>query len=379
MASPITDEIRIVSVNGMLGYGYELESLKAGIAAQPHLIGCDAGSTDPGLTISAAELAGCAATRFPRSEAGAGRRCPQQHSVRHRIGGLCRRAANVELTLEILRAHLQGRGPPFQARRNPLGRRQAWGGACPRRRRNRADAGRAGADARFDRRKQSYRGPDWNGAYIAAFEQGAQVVIAGVHATPQFTQRCRSRAGSTRPCAAHVEKIMECGAQCAIPLAPNDCLLGTIRRDHFLVRPLAKHRICTPESVAAHTMYEQSNPFRLRAGGCCRHPWRRFRAGGPAKRARVRFELRPLAGFEDQARRRAPHRRAGVHDCGARDRQVIENLEVIERAVGDAGQPATSTTRRSGQATSSISATTEKMECSASSNRPASRPPRSAS
>ena len=32
MTGPTTEEIRIVSVNGMLGYGYELESLKAGIA-----------------------------------------------------------------------------------------------------------------------------------------------------------------------------------------------------------------------------------------------------------------------------------------------------------------------------------------------------------
>jgi len=48
MADQRTDEIRIVSVNGMLGYGYEIESLQAGIAIKPHLMGCDAGSTDPG-------------------------------------------------------------------------------------------------------------------------------------------------------------------------------------------------------------------------------------------------------------------------------------------------------------------------------------------
>ena len=48
MPNRMTDELRIVSVNGMLGYGYEIESLRAGIAAQPHLMGCDADSTDPG-------------------------------------------------------------------------------------------------------------------------------------------------------------------------------------------------------------------------------------------------------------------------------------------------------------------------------------------
>src|SRR4029453_8039025 len=58
-------------------------------------------------------------------------------------------------------------------------------------------------------------------------------------------------------------KIMECGAQCALPLAPNDSLLGVIRKDHFLIRPLAKSRTVTPESVAAHTMYEQGDPLVL--------------------------------------------------------------------------------------------------------------------
>jgi len=48
MADQMIDEIRIISVNGMLGYGYEIDSLKAGIAVKPHLMGCDAGSTDPG-------------------------------------------------------------------------------------------------------------------------------------------------------------------------------------------------------------------------------------------------------------------------------------------------------------------------------------------
>lgn len=41
-------ELRIVAINGCLGYGYEVESLEAGIAQRPHFIGGDAGSTDPG-------------------------------------------------------------------------------------------------------------------------------------------------------------------------------------------------------------------------------------------------------------------------------------------------------------------------------------------
>ena len=42
------EELRLVAINGMLGYGYEPASLENGIAAGPHLFGVDAGSTDAG-------------------------------------------------------------------------------------------------------------------------------------------------------------------------------------------------------------------------------------------------------------------------------------------------------------------------------------------
>ena len=44
----IKSEIKILSVNGMLGYGYQISSFNNGIKQKPDLIGCDAGSTDPG-------------------------------------------------------------------------------------------------------------------------------------------------------------------------------------------------------------------------------------------------------------------------------------------------------------------------------------------
>jgi hypothetical protein len=109
-------------------------------------------------------------------------------------------------------------------------------------------------------------------------------------------------------------KIMECGAQCAIPLAPNDSLLGTIRSDHFLVRPLAKHRICTPDSVAAHTMYEQGNPHILyEPEGDVDMTGGRFRAGGRADGARLGLALHPDAAAAHQARGRAPRGLPRLH------------------------------------------------------------------
>ncbi|MBC5809758.1 MAG: hypothetical protein GIW95_02740 [Candidatus Eremiobacteraeota bacterium] len=43
-----TKEYRLLSTSGLLGYGFPEASLQAGVAAKPHMIGVDGGSTDPG-------------------------------------------------------------------------------------------------------------------------------------------------------------------------------------------------------------------------------------------------------------------------------------------------------------------------------------------
>jgi len=41
-------EIRVMAGNGCLGSGFKLESLRRGVELKPHVIACDAGSTDSG-------------------------------------------------------------------------------------------------------------------------------------------------------------------------------------------------------------------------------------------------------------------------------------------------------------------------------------------
>ena len=43
-----TKEIRLVSTAGIIGYGFPEDSLKRAMERKPHVIGCDAGSTDRG-------------------------------------------------------------------------------------------------------------------------------------------------------------------------------------------------------------------------------------------------------------------------------------------------------------------------------------------
>ncbi|KAF7559025.1 hypothetical protein G7046_g5133 [Stylonectria norvegica] len=64
----------------------------------------------------------------------------------------------------------------------------------------------------------------------------------------------------------HVGKILECAGLCAIPKGGG--AISTIYIDgSFDVSPMAPTAICTPLSIAAHTLYEKSRPDKLYGPG----------------------------------------------------------------------------------------------------------------
>lgn len=95
---------------------------------------------------------------------------------------------------------------------------------------------------------------------IDALKGGADVIVAG--------RCCDTAIFAAYPIwkcydpglAIHCAKIAECGALCAVPVGANDSLFCEISPAHFVVEPVNPERICTPESVAAHSLYEQPNP-----------------------------------------------------------------------------------------------------------------------
>ncbi|HEY5874063.1 MAG TPA: acyclic terpene utilization AtuA family protein, partial [Ilumatobacteraceae bacterium] len=60
----------------------------------------------------------------------------------------------------------------------------------------------------------------------------------------------------------HAAKTVECGAACAIPPTAGG-LLARIRSDHFTVETLDPGSRLTPRSVAAHTLYENADPYQI--------------------------------------------------------------------------------------------------------------------
>ena len=64
----------------------------------------------------------------------------------------------------------------------------------------------------------------------------------------------------------HMGKIMECGGLCAAPKS-HSAEATMYQNGTFDIRPLQPGTICTPTSVAAHTMYEKTRPDILHGPG----------------------------------------------------------------------------------------------------------------
>ncbi|WQF90036.1 Putative acyclic terpene utilization [Colletotrichum destructivum] len=86
----------------------------------------------------------------------------------------------------------------------------------------------------------------------------------------------------------HMGKIMECGGQCSTPKSHG--AVATVYADGtFDVRPMAPGSRCTPVSVAAHSLYENTRPDILRGpGGALHLDQARYEQLGDGRTVRVR-------------------------------------------------------------------------------------------
>lgn len=101
--------------------------------------------------------------------------------------------------------------------------------------------------------------------FVEAIKMDVDIIIAGRAYDPAPLAAFCINKGFDPALSWHMGKILECGGLCAQPSC--QVMLGTIRRDHFIVEPLSDQSVCTEISVAAHTMYEKSHPFLLPGPG----------------------------------------------------------------------------------------------------------------
>lgn len=255
--------VRVLVPAGVLGWGVRAEEVDAGLARAPHALAVDAGSTDSGPAYLATGR-----TKYGRGSIK--RDLSILMAARRRAGiplliGSCGTSGcdmAVDQTLEIVLevAREQGDAPKIaliysEQDAGELKARNAAGKIMPL-----APAALL-RDASLDACTHivALLGPE---PYIAALEAGADIVLGGRTTDTAVLAAVPLMRGAGVAAAWHAAKIAECGGLCTLnPTSPG--VMMSVGSDHFTIEPLSPQNRCTVETVSAHMLYENSDPFRL--------------------------------------------------------------------------------------------------------------------
>jgi len=262
------EEYRILSTTAILGYGFPMASFEEGMKRNPHLIAVDAGSTDPGPYYLGAGVSFTDREAVKRDleimiKAGVERGIPVSIGTAGGSGGKPHLDWNREIIEEIAResdlhfklAIIHSELPKKMIRSELAAGKVTPLGPAP-----------ALTEEIIDEttRIVAQMGVE---PFIAAYKGGAQVILAGRTYDPAVFSALAVAEGCDMGLATHLGKILECAAICAIPGSGSDCIFGYIGTDYFRIEPLNPIRKCTTVSVAAHTLYEKSDPCILPGPG----------------------------------------------------------------------------------------------------------------
>lgn len=258
---------RVLVPAGALGSGVRADEIAAGLALAPHAIAVDAGSTDSGPAYLATGK-----TKYSRASLKTDlailMRARAEAGIPLLIGSCgtsgCDDAldATLDIVLEIARE--QGTSPRIAllyAQIDPavLKAKAAAGQVTPL-----SPAGPI-TDELIDGCDNivGLLGPE---PYIAAVQAGAEIVLGGRTTDTAVLAAVPLMRGAGAGPAWHAAKIAECGGLCTTtPTSPG--VMISVGADDFSVVPLATASQCTPYTVSAHMLYENSDPFRLTEPG----------------------------------------------------------------------------------------------------------------
>lgn len=102
--------------------------------------------------------------------------------------------------------------------------------------------------------------------YIAALQAGADIVLGGRTTDTAVLAAVPLMRGAGIAQAWHAAKIAECGGLCTVNPSLGGVLMR-VGRDAFEIEPLDIDNQCSPETVSAHLLYENSDPFTLTEPG----------------------------------------------------------------------------------------------------------------
>ena len=255
----------IVSATGMLGSGYRAESLDKAIALGARMIGCDAGSTDPGPGPLAT-----GACMFSKAAVKRDTEIMMTRAVRAGIplvigsagtsGSDLGLAWMIEIVREIAREqnlHFKLAVIHSELSRDTVRRhlREGRARALP------PSAPLADADIDAASHIVAMMGVE---PIQEALKSGAQIIVAGRSSDTSIFAALPLLEGYAPEVVWHMAKILECGAAAVAVRTAPDSMMAVLHDDSFDVFPLREDYRCTPQSVASHTLYENADPFELK-------------------------------------------------------------------------------------------------------------------
>jgi len=261
-------EFRVLSPTAILGYGFPAASFEAGMAMKPHVIAVDAGSTDPGpYYLGSGEsftnrgavkrdlefmMAAACKDNIPLIIGSAGGAGADTHldwnvDIVHEIA----KEKGLSFNMAVISAQID---KEVVKKNFAAGKLKDYYPAPKPTLKDIEDSVNIVAQMGHE-------------PIVEALKAGAQVIVTGRAYDPTVFAALAILDGFDAGLALHMGKILECAAIAATPGSGSDCMFGTLREDHFELAPLSSARKCTTTSVAAHTLYEKSDPTRLPGPG----------------------------------------------------------------------------------------------------------------
>jgi hypothetical protein len=255
------EEMRYVAATGALGGGVDRDSLFASLDEDPRFIAADAGTTDAG-----AFALGAGDTAFSRRavkedlslmlEAGLRARVPVIIGSAGTAGADMQVDWVVDIVEEISRELGERlRGFAIYAEQDQSSLAASLRAGCIRPLAHAAELGPEQL-ARC-RRVVAMMGV---GPLQDALREDPQFIIAGRCSDAALYAAMPLMRGFPAGPAWHAGKIVECGTLACETMGPG-AMVVTLREDSFSVHPVGPNLRCTPQSVAAHSLYETANPF----------------------------------------------------------------------------------------------------------------------
>lgn len=325
------EEYRILSPTAILGYGFPLASFEEGMSRKPQLIAVDAGSTDPGPYYLGAGVSFTERKAVKRDLAvilrsALASRVPVIIGTAGGSGG----NPHVDWSLEIIREvaaenNLRLKAAVVRAEIDKDEVYRLW-------QERKISSLPPGPDLTADDINESVRIVGQMGIepINKALETGAEVVLAGRCYDPAVFAAPAVARGYDTGLAVHLGKILECAAIAATPGSGSDCLFGYLYRDSFEVEPLNPARKCTTLSIAAHTLYEKSNPYLLPGpGGTLDLRETNFEQAGERRVRVTGTKFIPAAPYliKIEGARRVGYRTVSI--AGTRDPVMISEIDEI--------------------------------------------------